>query len=132
MHIPDYTETPFVAGGRTPSGWDCYGCAWYVATHHLGKQWPSYSGSYRIDPLDGWELRALILGELDRYWTEVDRDQASMGDLLVLRIKGRPIHVGLYDGKGKVLHCDHEIGTVYERLDSPIAQHRVVSIHRHG
>lgn len=125
-------EVPFVEKGRSWSGWDCWGAV--VLFHHevLGIDLPSYVTDYADagNTMEGREtLRRLITHHLPK-WISVARPEP--GDVVLLNIGGRPIHVGLALGGGLMLHTEAKVNTVIERLASPMWARRIEGFYRYG
>jgi len=113
-----YIGVPFLKDGRTPSGWDCYGCVRYVLALHAGIYLPPLPEA------------------LDRSkWIKVEMaqayDLAEMPGLSVVDGKTRVAltHVGMFVSASRLLHCKDGQDTVcipVDRLRLP-----VVAIWRH-
>ena len=129
---------PFKPRGRDWNGWDCWGCVVLSFHEILGIELPSYEDQYEDDDVRGsarlGELVAAQLGE----WAVVplNRDAsrpytfAKPMDVAVFRLHGRPLHTGLVLDQARMLHTEHKIGTVIERLSSPMWAKRLEGIYR--
>ncbi|WP_225427030.1 C40 family peptidase [Companilactobacillus kedongensis] len=80
-----YIGTPYVWGGKTPSGFDCSGFTSYVYQQALGKS----IGSYTVAQ--------------EGAGTQESVSQASAGDLLFWGSKGSTYHVGIYLGNNQYI-----------------------------
>ncbi len=122
---------PFVDRGRSWSGWDCWALVYLFHRDVLGVAIPSYAESY-TDAGQSAEtrnqLRALIaIGKA--LWRSVP--EPVLGDVVLLNIGGHPLHVGLALGDGRMLHTERRVGTLVERLSSPIWARRVEGFYRY-
>ena len=80
-----YLGTPYVWGGKTPSGFDCSGFTSYVYQEATGKS----IGSYTVAQESAGTQKAV--------------SQASAGDLLFWGSKGSTYHVGIYLGNNQYI-----------------------------
>ena len=113
MTLARYVGLPFVDGGRGPGAVDCWGLVRWVYLQELGIDLPMH-GETRADDLRGVS-RA------------VDAGKAVMR----LPSSGRPGHVGVYDGQGRVLHAEKASGTILERVSSAMIAQRIIGYWRH-
>jgi cell wall-associated NlpC family hydrolase len=77
---------PYVAGGTTPSGFDCSGYTSYVFRTAIGMTIPRVSR-------DQWAFS-----------DPITRAEAEPGDLVFYHSGGRVYHVAIYAGNGMVWH----------------------------
>lgn len=82
----EYLGTPYVWGGTTPAGFDCSGFMQYV----FGK--------------NGYSITRTTYTQWDKDGTPVEREDLLPGDLVYFGPEGAPSHVGLYVGKGMMIH----------------------------
>jgi cell wall-associated NlpC family hydrolase len=128
MNVSDFIGIPFLEGGRDPArGLDCWGLVAAASRDLYGINLPSYAGCYAT-PLDYDELRRLIDGEMSP-WVDVT-GQERAGDVALLRVRGRPVHVGLVTAKGWMLHVEAGCETVQERYDGPQWKRRLIGVYR--
>lgn len=123
----DYVGIPFKEKGRDRNGCDCWGLVRLVLAERYGFDLPDLSDGYATTK-DAAAIVGLYDGEKSN-WRKVEQGQP--GDVLVLRIKGRPTHVGLVIGEGRFLHVDRGIDATIERYDSPHWRNRVEAFYRH-
>jgi cell wall-associated NlpC family hydrolase len=82
-----YSGRPYARGAAGPRAFDCSGFTRYVVKKALGKSLPHQSGAQR--------------GSVKK----ISRAQAKPGDLVFFHGRGGVYHVGIYAGKGKLLHA---------------------------
>ena len=120
---------PFTEKGRDLDGWDCWGVVRWGLLHGFGIEVPSYCDDY-MSTEEGQEIAALIARE-SLGWMEQPLHAAQPGDVLVLRIKGRPWHCGLVIESPWFLHAIEQLGTVRDRWDALRWEHRIIGLYRH-
>jgi cell wall-associated NlpC family hydrolase len=125
----EYVGIPFAERGRSRAGVDCWGLARLLLAERYGVDVPSYVGDYR-SPLDRDEVATLITGEIPEAWQAVP-SAPRPGDVALLRVAGRPLHVGVLVAPPWFLHVMEGRETVLERLDSPQWARRVLGVYRH-
>lgn len=142
--VPAWTRTyigiPFRDGGRTRGGLDCWGLLWLVEREVFGTQVPSFAGDY-ADTRDHARIAEMIEANLPGWDPVVAPDPASglctlgaerPGDGVLLRRRGRPLHVGVVVAPGRMLHVERGTDTVLARYDGMKERHRVLGIYRHA
>jgi cell wall-associated NlpC family hydrolase len=108
-----YIGLPFLDHGRDRSGLDCWGLVRLVMTEQFGVALPSYVHEYqRTTQVD--KISALIERESSK-WKLVPAGKEICGDTVVLRVRGKPMHVGMVLGDRQMLHIEAGINSVIER-----------------
>lgn len=124
-----YIGLPFKDHGRDGSGLDCWGLARLVLLEQFGIALPSYAHEYsRTTAID--HISALIERE-SRRWQNIDLGHERCGDVVVLRLHGKPMHVGLVLGDQHMLHIERGIDSVIERYTGPRWKDRIDSFYRY-
>lgn len=109
--MEQYIGIPYVVGGRTMAGLDCYGLVWLAEKELFGVSLPSFVYGAEDDSVRLFsDNRPMIKAQ------EVHKPKD--GDIVLLFIHGVPQHIGLCIGGG-VLHSTKRNGVVWEKLESP-------------
>ena len=126
----EFIGIPFVPGGRTREGADCWGLVCLVYQQVYAITLPAYpiAWSSRAD----WPRLTEAIEQGRRDWTPIARETAMLGDAVVLAIAGAPLHVGIVAGTDplRMLHAEQGIETCLERLDSIIWARRIAGFYR--
>lgn len=121
-------QVPFVPQGRDRSGLDCWGVVYLAYRELLNHPLPSYTESYTREDLKNYgHLGDLISSHLPG-WEKVEVGQPF--DVVLMRLRGRPIHVGLVTRKGHMLHIEEDISVCEEEYGSTIWKNRIIGIYR--
>ena len=134
-----YVGIPFDESGTEPSGTNCCGLVRLVLRDQAGVTVPTYREHYR-DLGDEGLVSDLIRAHLPEWLPVVERPpgleaidltRVRMLDVVLMNVEGRPLHVGVVVGRGKMLHVERGIDAVVERFDRGPWGRRVVGIYRH-
>lgn len=108
--------TPWVAGGRGPKEFDCYGLVKWIQEHAFGNYLPEVG------------VQGQIVAENVKAFGSIPRDlgysktvELKHGDMLLMSQHSVPHHIGQYFNIGLhsgVIHCLEGQGTVFDSLDS--------------
>ncbi|MFN7115025.1 MAG: C40 family peptidase [Alphaproteobacteria bacterium] len=124
-----YIGLPFRDHGRDRSGLDCWGLVRLVMAEQFGIALPSLSGEYEhtlaLDDISG-VIRAQIPA-----WHALDSGAEHCGDVVVLRLHGQPLHVGIVLGDRHMLHVEARIDSAIERYDQTRWKDRIYGFYRH-
>ena len=122
-----YVGLPYVDKGRDRDGVDCWGLVRLGYAELLGIELPSHAEGY-VSAEEMADVTRAIRGNM-RPWRQVIRPHAL--DVVLLRIAGAPVHVGLIVGGGFMLHVHAGIDTALERIDTLVWRRRIVGYYRH-
>jgi len=124
-----YIGLPFREHGRDRSGLDCWGLVRLVLAEQFNIALPSYAEEYSRTT-EAAKIGALITRETQN-WKIVPAGQEACGDAIVLRVRGRPMHVGLVLGDRLMLHVEKGVDSVIERYAGPQWADRVAGFYRY-
>jgi cell wall-associated NlpC family hydrolase len=125
-----YIGLPFATHGRDRSGLDCWGLVRLVMGEQFGLALPSFAASYRRST-DTEAISGLIETETEK-WSVMPRGEEDLGDVIVLRLRGCPLHVGLVLGDGQMLHIERGINSAIENYRGPRWAERIFGIYRYN
>lgn len=120
---------PFADKGRGPDAFDCWGLVRAVLADQFGVTLPDYADAY-TDAHDHASVAAAVEAGLRDGWQTVDKPQC--GDLIVIKIAGRPWHCALAVTPERFLHVPDKGTSCIERLDNVIWTRRIEGVYRHA
>lgn len=109
-----YLSVPFKDRGRDASGCDCWGLVRLVYAQEKRIALPDYLECYETSN-DRDTLAATISSEWQG-WIMPDKPEEF--DVIVLRMRGVPMHVGIITKRGWMLHCARGVGTAHEPFNN--------------
>lgn len=98
---------PYLAGGDTAEGADCYGLVRLVYRQILGRETPLLPSDVKTEG---------GAGVCPAKWTSVP--DGCTGDVVVFRFNGLPSHCGIVVGRGQMLHAVRGQRSAIENYDS--------------
>ena len=133
MPIPywagQYIGLPFVEHGRSIYGLDCWGLVRLVMFEKFNLVLPDYSKEYS-NTYSKSEISALIKRENVK-WHEIHAGKEKLGDIIVLRMRGEPMHIGLVLGDSRMLHIERHVNSAIEPYNNNRWKDRIVGFYRH-
>lgn len=124
MDCSNLIGLPYLSGGRSELGADCWGI---VYLFH-GKQVPSYSGSYKC--ATNTESVSAHINATKETWVDVDFKDRRKGDVIVFNIRGLPVHVGVVLNDYEMIHTLAGHNSCIERYDSHKWANRIEGVYR--
>ena len=124
-----YIGLPFKERGRDMTGLDCWGLVRLVLHEQLDIQVPSYA-HYYVSSTSEKQIGPLVRRE-SLNWKRVAVENSACGDVLILRMRGQPMHAALVLDHQYMLHIERGINSVLERYDSMRWRNRIVGVFRH-
>jgi cell wall-associated NlpC family hydrolase len=126
-----YLRLPFITGGRTHEGVDCWGLVCLIYKQELGIELPSYSGLYD-DTTDTVQVGKVYGEDRSGFASPIEAHQRQPFDVILLRISGAPMHVAICTKKQWMIHCSAGIGVSHEKIYGMRWADRVLGFYRHA
>ena len=117
---------PFAEKGRDIAGVDCWGLVRLFYKRELNIDLPVFLESYRNTK--DVAIAAKILEQKEMSWLEAAEPKS--GDVVLCRMRSRPMHVGIYKHPGLMLHIEKNQSPTIEPLGSLKWCNRVLGIYR--
>lgn len=123
---PDYSKyigIPYLFGGCTIDGADCWGLVCMVLSDLYGKELPRYQTTEK----SGKDLAALVN---QKKHTVRQVKVAQPGDIVLLTIAGNPCHTGIVVSLGRMLHTLAGHDSALEFYTGPKWAKRIEGVYR--
>jgi len=119
--VKKYIGIPFEYQGSSFEGADCYGLVHLVYKEEFGIKLPSFVYSNKPTEMELWTL---FMEEITgSRWTP--SYEAKLGSIIILKLKGLPIHCGLVLDHTRMLHTMDFTHSCIEDFHRPQWKNRV-------
>jgi cell wall-associated NlpC family hydrolase len=130
MDASGYVGLPFAEHGRDRDGLDCWGLVRLAYAEQYGVLLPSYAEGYATTT-DREEIPKLVSGEIASEWEPITPGEEQEGDVVLLRVLGRPIHVGLILDPPRFLHVMQGVDACVQDYQGAMWNRRVLGFYRY-
>lgn len=128
--VADYVGIPYRPLGRAREGADCWGLVRLVYADRLGIALPAYDGRGFSGRASVADLATLVVDARQARWCQVAEGDAAILDVVLLRVHGQPVHVGVLAAPSTMLHSLAGHDSAIDRLDSLMWARRVMGYWR--
>lgn len=110
IDVSKYIGKPYIPKVRDGSGYDCYSLVLAIEKD-LGNHMPDlqYETVSRVG-----RKRSVEIAKKDPYLEKIEKPLA--GCIVILYYKNVPQHIGVYVGRGNVIHATFDRGVVIDEL----------------
>lgn len=123
-----YINIPYVDGGRTEAGADCWGLVRLIYQNEFDIELPGHDGIDRGSREDA-ELAEYMAAHREN-WERVRVPE--VGDIVLMRLAGEPIHVGVVVAPGYFIHARADSDVVAEKYTTTRWSHRIEGFYRYA
>ena len=131
MDYKAYSGVPFLEHGRDVNGWDCWGLYRHIYHDFSGLWLPEFSDCYDDIIHDRKAIGEEVKHQL-KSWVDIPASKEKEGDVIMLRLRGIPMHIGYVLPKSQFIHCVESTNTVVENYKHTLWKNRVLGFHRYG
>lgn len=129
--VGKYIGIPYLFRGRDrATGLDCWGLTRLIMREEYCIALPSYDTEYQHIRRPG-EMHDVVIRE-KQSWTQVPAGQEVAGDLILLRMQGEPIHVGVVIGDGRFIHVHSGINATHDSYRTLRWRDRIGGFYRYA
>lgn len=136
MDLNEFVGIPWKVRGDDFTGCDCWGLLRLVYSRRFGITLPAFHDEYDTVE-DRTAIRELFDGHMPEYlgdhgWHEVYPGEERPGDGVLMTLGSRPIHVGVVQHLGRLLHVDFGMAnSTIESYKAPKLCKRIAGFYRH-
>ena len=124
-----YIGIPFKDKGRDFDGCDCWGLIRLIYKNEFNINLPEYLDAY-VSTANRKSVAEFADAE-KLNWIAVT-SRPSFGDVILFRIYGLPMHIGMAIGKRQMIHILKGADSGVERFDNLIWKNRILGVYRHA
>ena len=125
-----YVGLPYLPGGQSRDGVDCWGLVMMVWAEVYGIPLPDYSGKRWSAPADTEQVALDAIRYANRF-SAVRPGKEREGDGILFRMRGAPTHVGVVLTPGVMLHAFEGSDSCVEPYTSWRWNKRIAGIYRY-
>lgn len=128
--IVGYIGIPYLPGGRTRAGLDCWGLVVLVARERFGLELPGFDTSVWATRADSPAIAAVAEEEAKRWLPVEPVEDALAGDVLLMRNGRYATHAGICVAPGRMLHVEKGIDSAVDTFLGARHRPRLVGVYR--
>jgi hypothetical protein len=128
--VKPYQKIPYVDGGRTMEGADCWGLLRLIMLREKGIELPLYAELAYEHGKRSHEI-GQFMSEHTEGWQEIDIKQVRAFDGLWIRMRGEGIHVALAISEREMIHTEEGADVVITDFRDYRWNRRILKAYRH-
>lgn len=128
--VAEYVGIPYAEKGRDHSGCDCWGLLNLVWEERLGGPLPPYHGVRWQKHGNAARIGPQAAAYASQFEPVVPGNE-QLGDGILIRMRGHPLHVGLVVDKGWMLHAHEAADACLEQYGNDEWSRRILGFYRY-
>lgn len=124
-----FVGLPYLPGGRTREGLDCWGLFALIWAEQFGRALPDYDGLSWRKGADAEEVARCARSYAERF-RQIDPGTEQCGDGILFRMRGVPLHLGMVVYSGKMLHIEDGADACIETYTNFQWSKRIIGFYR--
>ena len=135
--VNQYIGLPYSAKGRSTDGTDCWGLIKMALWDQRRIFLPEHENVHYLGKRNVAELAEYMAGYVEQVqrieeWKQVPKEEVQEFDVVLLRLMGHPIHVGLAVNSEYMLHQLEGSDSVIEEIHGMIWKNRISGVFRYA
>jgi len=128
--IRDLLAIPYVPGGRSMEGADCWGMVQICYSKLMGVEVPGYDDVY-YEPGGDTEAAGFIAEQLDDHQHFEQVTSPERGCFALLSVAGNPIHVGFMLDNRQIIHTRAGVGPAVDDVTTIKWKGRILGFYKY-
>ena len=128
--LGDYIGIPYRENGSDRDGCDCWGLLALIYDERLGKPLPDYTGKRWQHGGSAQEIGPGATVYVSQF-QPVPAGSERLGDGVLIRMRGHPLHVGMVVEPGVMIHAHEGADSCLEQYHRPEWEKRVIGFYRY-
>jgi len=126
--VGKYIGIKFAEVGRDRAGVDCWGLVRLIFMEQYDIALPSYCSEYKRT-IESVKIENIISRE-SQHWKPINIGEEKFGDVIVMLVRGKPMHVGFVLEDKTMLHAEMGRNSCIEKYNSVHWEHRISGFYR--
>lgn len=128
--LSKYVGIPYKTHGREMDGCDCWGLMTLIWQRELGMPLPEYRGADWFKGQDPGVTGADAAAYASLF-KPIQPGEETLGDGVLLRMRGHPLHVGFVIADGWMIHTHETADSCIESYRTPTWEKRILGFYRY-
>ena len=129
LNLKEYIGISFKSCGRDHDGLDCWGLLCLIYKERLDITLASYTDEY-VNACFYSTISKVVNAHIPE-WESIKKGTEQPFDVIIFRLRGLPIHIGMVVKSGQMIHVLPKLNTCLERYDTLLWDKRIRGFYRY-